>query len=83
MARGLRRCFEMRTGVVTAFADNEIGRLIENFILQGGVDTSMIQWRAYDGLGRSVRNGLWERYGVRLDPSHSKWFDRDSSDRFL
>ncbi|MEM7314688.1 MAG: sugar kinase [Planctomycetota bacterium] len=68
VARGLRRCFEMRTGVVTAFADNEVGRLIENFILQGGVDTSMILWRPYDGLGRTVRNGLnfTERgFGIR------------------
>ncbi len=68
VARGLRRCFEMRTGIVTAFADNEVGRLIENFILQGGVDTSMIQWVEYDGIGRNVRNGLnfTERgFGIR------------------
>ena len=68
VARGLRRCFEMRTGVVTAFADNEIGRLVENFILQGGVDSSMIQWVPYDGIGRTVRNGLnfTERgFGIR------------------
>ena len=44
--------------VVTAFADNEIGRLIEDFIMQGGVDASLIQWMPYDGLGREVRNGL-------------------------
>ena len=42
VARGLRRCFGMKTSVVTAFADNEVGRLIEDFILQGGVDTSLI-----------------------------------------
>ncbi|MEP3478963.1 MAG: sugar kinase [Fuerstiella sp.] len=68
VARGLRRCFEMRTGVVTAFADNEVGRLVENFILQGGVDTSMIRWMPYDGIGRTVRNGLnfTERgFGIR------------------
>ncbi len=68
VARGLRRCFDLRTGIVTAFADNEIGRLIENFILQGGVDTSMIQWVPFDGIGRTVRNGLnfTERgFGVR------------------
>ena len=68
VARGLRRCFGLRTGVVTAFADNEVGRLIEDFIMQGGVDTSMIQWRDYDGIGREVRNGLnfTERgFGVR------------------
>ncbi len=58
VARGLRRCFCMRTGVLTAFADNEVGRLIEDFILQGGVDTELIKWMPYDGIGRDVRNGL-------------------------
>lgn len=68
VARGLRRCFGLRTGVVTAFADNEIGRLLEDFILQGGVDTSLIRWVGYDGVGREVRNGLnfTERgFGIR------------------
>ena len=58
VARGLRRCFGLRTGVVTAFADNPVGRLVEDFILQGGVDTSLIHWVPYDGVGRTVRNGL-------------------------
>ena len=44
--------------MVTAFADNEVGRLIEDFILQGGVDPSLIRWVPYDGIGRTVRNGL-------------------------
>lgn len=68
VARGLRRCFGFKTAVVTAFADNDVGRLIEDFILQGGVDTSFITWVPYDGIGRSVRNGLnfTERgYGIR------------------
>jgi 2-dehydro-3-deoxygluconokinase len=68
VARGLRRCFGQRTAVVTAFADNEVGRLVEDFILQGGVDTSFIKWVPYDGLGRQTRNGLnfTERgFGVR------------------
>ncbi len=68
VARGLRRCFGQRTAVVTAFADNEVGRLVEDFILQGGVDASFIKWVPYDGLGRSTRNGLnfTERgFGVR------------------
>ena len=58
VARGLRRCFGMKTAVVTAFADNEVGRLLEDFIMQGGVDTSLIKWVKYDGIGRQVRNGL-------------------------
>ena len=68
VARGLRRCFRMRTTVATAFADNPIGRLLEDLILQGGVDTSHISWVPYDGIGASVRNGLnfTERgFGVR------------------
>jgi 2-dehydro-3-deoxygluconokinase len=68
VARGLRRCFGLRTAVCTAFADNEIGRLIEDFVLQGGVDTPFIKWRPYDGVGRTVRNGLnfTERgFGIR------------------
>lgn len=68
VARGLRRCFGMKTSVVTALADNDVGRLVEDFILQGGVDTSFIKWVPYDGTGRKVRNGLnfTERgYGIR------------------
>lgn len=68
VARGLRRCFGMSTGVITAFADNEVGRLLEDFVLQGGVDTSLIKWIPYDGTGREVRNGInfTERgFGVR------------------
>lgn len=58
VARGLRRCFGLRTALCSAFADNDIGRLIEDFILQGGVDTRFLKWVAYDGVGRTVRNGL-------------------------
>ncbi|HEY6889405.1 MAG TPA: hypothetical protein VI300_16535 [Solirubrobacter sp.] len=68
VARGLRRCFALRAAIVTAFVDNEIGRLAEDLILQGGVDTSLIRWRAFDGVGREARNGLnfVERgYGAR------------------
>ena len=68
VARGLRRCFGLRTAVCTAFADNDIGRLLEDFMLQGGVATEFIKWAPYDGVGRTVRNGLnfTERgFGVR------------------
>lgn len=67
-SRGLRKCFGYKTAVVTAFVDNEIGHLVEDFIMQGGVATDFIQWRADDGIGRSVRNGLnfTERgFGIR------------------
>jgi len=68
VARGLRRCFGLRTAIATALAENPVGRLVEDFILQGGVDTSLIRWVPYDGVGRTVRNGLnfTERgFGVR------------------
>ncbi|MBZ5568430.1 MAG: sugar kinase [Acidobacteriia bacterium] len=68
VARGLKRCFGMDTTIVTAFADNPVGRLIQDFIYQGGVDQSHVLWVPYDGVGRTVRNGLnfTERgFGVR------------------
>ncbi|MDR0362240.1 MAG: sugar kinase [Planctomycetota bacterium] len=58
VARGLRRCFGKRTAIVTALADNGIGRLVEDLMLQGGVDPSLVRWEPFDGIGRSVRNGL-------------------------
>ena len=79
VARGARRCFGLRAGILTAFADNEIGRLIEDLILQGGVDSSLIKWVPYDGMGKRVRNPInfTERgFGVRgakgsVDRGHS------------
>lgn len=68
VARGLRRCFGLRTAVVTALAENDIGRLVEDLILQGGVDTRYLQWKKFDGIGRTTRNGInfTERgFGVR------------------
>ncbi|MCC2309965.1 sugar kinase [Cellulomonas chengniuliangii] len=68
VTRGLRRAFGLRGAIVTALADNEVGRLVEDLMLQGGVDTSFVQWAPYDGIGREVRNGLnfTERgFGVR------------------
>jgi 2-dehydro-3-deoxygluconokinase len=68
VARGLRRCFGMRTAIVTAFADNPVGRLLEDLVLQGGVDQTYLSWIPYDGIGRGVRNSLnfVERgFGVR------------------
>ena len=58
VARGLKRCFGLETAIVTAFADNPIGRLAQDLIYQGGVDQSLVRWVPYDGVGRSVRNGL-------------------------
>ena len=58
VARGLRRCFGLRTAIVTALADNPVGRLVEDLMLQGGVDLRHLVWKEYDGVGRNVRNGL-------------------------
>jgi len=68
VARGLRRCFGQRTAIVTALVDNPVGRLVEDLMLQGGCDLSLLKWVADDGVGRSARNGLnfTERgFGVR------------------
>ncbi len=68
VARGLKRCFGQRAAVVTALADNPVGRLVQDLIYQGGVDQSHVRWVAYDGVGRTVRNGMnfTERgFGVR------------------
>src|SRR2546421_3375755 len=67
-SRGLRKCFGYKTAVCTAFVDNEVGHLVEDFIMQGGVATDFIKWREDDGIGRTVRNGLnfTERgFGIR------------------
>ena len=68
VARGLRRCFGLRTAIVTALVDNPVGRLVEDLMLQGGCDLSYVRWVEDDGVGRRARNGLnfTERgFGVR------------------
>jgi 2-dehydro-3-deoxygluconokinase len=68
VARGLKRCFGLDTAIVTSLADNSVGRLVQDLIYQGGVDQSLVRWAEYDGIGRTVRNGLnfTERgFGVR------------------
>ncbi|MEO5633658.1 sugar kinase [Gaiella sp.] len=68
VARGLKRCFGLRTAIVTALADNAVGRLIDDLIYQGGVERAHLGWIPDDGVGREVRNGLnfTERgFGVR------------------
>src|SRR5258708_34213815 len=57
VARGLRRCFGMETSIVTALADNPVGRLVQGLIYQGGVDQSHIKWFEFDAVVRTRRNG--------------------------
>lgn len=68
VTRGLRRCFGQRTAVVTGIVDNEVGHLLEDLMLQGGVDLSHVKWMSFDGIGRKTRVGLnfvEKGYGVR------------------
>src|SRR6516164_3924693 len=58
VARGLKRCFGLDTAIVSAFADNPVGRLLEDLLNEGGVDQTLGRWVEYDGVGRAVRNGL-------------------------
>lgn len=68
VVRGLRRVFGQRTTVITALGSNEVGILLEDLMLQGGVDMSHVVWKPVDGIGRMNRNALnfTERgFGVR------------------
>ena len=68
VARGLKRCFGLDTAIVTAVADNPVGRLLQDLFFQGGVDQSLVRWVEFDGIGRGVRNGLnftEKGFGVR------------------
>jgi 2-dehydro-3-deoxygluconokinase len=58
VARALTRCFGLRGAIVTALADNDVGRLVEDLMYQGGVDRAHLRWVPYDGVGRTVRNGI-------------------------
>ena len=73
VARALSSVFGLRAGAVTALVDNEVGRLIESLVRQGGVDTSLIRWVPFDGIGRRARNGInfTERGVMRPAPSRS------------
>jgi 2-dehydro-3-deoxygluconokinase len=68
VARGLRKAFGFKTAVVTSIVENDIGLLLEDLILQGGVDTRHIKWLPFDGIGREARIGLnftEKGFGVR------------------
>jgi 2-dehydro-3-deoxygluconokinase len=58
VARGLRRCFGMDAAIVTALVENPVGRLVEDLMLQGGVNQKYVRWVPFDGVGRTLRNGL-------------------------
>ena len=88
VVRGLRRVFDQRAAVITAIGDNDVGLLLEDLILQGGVDTEYVVWKKSDGIGRKHRNALnfTERgFGVRgalgvSDRAHSATGAMDPGD---
>jgi 2-dehydro-3-deoxygluconokinase len=68
VGRALRRCFGHRAALVTAIGDNEVGRLLEDLLLQGGLDLDHVVWKPADDVGREHRTPLnfTERgFGVR------------------
>jgi 2-dehydro-3-deoxygluconokinase len=58
VARGLRRTFGLRAALVTAIVENPVGRLLEDLLLEGGVDIANVKWMKFDGVGRKCRVGL-------------------------
>ncbi len=79
VGRALRRCFGQRVAHVTAIGDNDVGRLLEDLLLQGGVNLDHVVWKEADEVGRTNRTPLnfTERgFGVRAprgvyDRAHS------------
>jgi 2-dehydro-3-deoxygluconokinase len=68
VARAMRKCWGKRAAVVTALPKNDLGWLVEDLMMQGGVDQSHVIWREFDGLGRNTRVGLnftEKGFGVR------------------
>ena len=59
VARAFKKCFNQRSAIVSSFVKNEVGKLVEDLILQGGVDTRFIKWKDFDGLGRTESNGIY------------------------
>ena len=59
VVRGLHKCFGMNTGVITAFADNEVGKLMKDFIEQGGVSTELLYWKKTDKIYKGCIFGIF------------------------
>lgn len=58
VSRALRKVFGLRTAVVTALVDNEVGHLVEDLVMTGGVDLRHVKWVPHDGIGLESRVGL-------------------------
>lgn len=59
VARAIAKNFKLRASMLTALADNEIGRLVEGLMREAEVSVEHILWRETDGISRSVRNGMY------------------------
>lgn len=46
VARGLHKCFGLKTSVITAFADNEVGHLLLDLISQGESTHDLSNWQS-------------------------------------
>ncbi|MFI7121893.1 PfkB family carbohydrate kinase [Amycolatopsis sp. NPDC049868] len=79
VARALAKCFGLRAAIVTALVRNDVGLLIEDLMMRGGVDTGGVVWRNGADPEKGVRNGLTfasRGFGVRraqatVDRSHT------------
>lgn len=79
VGRALRRVFSQRSALVTAIGNNELGWLLEDFLLQSGLTLDHVVWKDTDDRGHHHRNPLYfaERgFGRRppravFDRSHS------------
>jgi 2-dehydro-3-deoxygluconokinase len=58
VARALAKVFGMRTAIVTALVKNEVGDLVADLMMTGGVDLRHVKWVPHDGIGLNARVGL-------------------------
>ena len=63
VARGLRRCFGLKTAIVTALADNPVGRLVEDLMNQG-----VLLWKT----GKLKDAGEWMRQARKKVPNNQR-----------
>lgn len=57
VARALRKVFGLHTAIVTGLVDSELGHLVEDLMMAGGVDLRYVKWVPHDGIGLESRIG--------------------------
>ncbi|MDH3250225.1 MAG: sugar kinase [Acidimicrobiia bacterium] len=67
VARAISKVFAMRSAIVTALVDNEVGRLVEDMMSAGGVGLDHVSWVPFDGVGftRVGLNFTEKGFGIR------------------